>query len=413
MNDPSPSPRGHGLTLGGFARCVAATALLSPAFLAVAAVGSAVGAKSAFATLGPVLGLGVFVSLLLDASARGPGNARRLLAFDVFVVLPAAGLGLAQWEMEAACVVDGCSVGVPRPIHMPEGWGLLALHLAAALAWVVSRRRPHALPPRVEAAVLGAMFGGIALHLALATQFVTQLPGALIPVLGWAVLCPYLALAYLARESWSRLRRRGEEARAVLPPAEGLYRDGPHSPTPGSVTLRPWITSAAAPALALLGAQAVIQALLFHDARGLVWTFTQTCAGPLSALTRVVEPAGDCHYLCTVAAQGHPWLVRPERMGVRNGHAVVVNRQLATANAFEDLLHARWPRFGRLARRTYDALGYPLSRHLRTRWVADAVYLAMKPAEWLFYLALLLLDPGDPEARLDRMYRAPAAQNPL
>lgn len=404
MNDPSPSPRGHGLTLGGFAGCIAAIALLSPAFLAVAAVGSAVGARGASATLAAVLGLGVFVSLLLDASARGPRNTRRLLAFDVFVVLPAAGLGLAQWEMEATCVVDGCSAGVPRPIHMPEGWGLLALHLAAALAWVVSRRRPRALRPRVEAAVLGAMFGGIALHLALATQFVTQLPGVLIPVLGWAVLCPYLALAYLARETWSRLRRRGEEARAVLPPAEGLYRDGP-PPARAPATLRPSITAAAAPALAFIGAQAVLQALLFRDARGLVWTFTQTCAGPLSTLTRVVEPVGDCHYLCTVAAQGHPWLVGPERMGVRNGHPVVVNRQLATANAFEDLLHTRWPRFGRLARRTYDALGYPVSRHLKSRWVADAVYLAMKPAEWGFYLALLLLDPGDPEARLTRMYR--------
>ncbi len=92
-------------------------------------------------------------------------------------------------------------------------------------------------------------------------------------------------------------------------------------------------------------------------------------------------------------------------MGVRHGHPVVVNRQLATANAFEELLHTRWPRFGRFARRTYDALGYPVSRHLKSRWVADAVYLAMKPAEWAFYLALLLLDPGDPEARLGRMYR--------
>jgi serine/threonine protein kinase len=35
----------------------------------------------------------------------------------------------------------------------------------------------------------------------------------------------------------------------------------------------------------------------------------------------------------------------------------------------------------------------------------DAVYLVMKPAECVFYLALLLLDPGDPEARLTRMYR--------
>lgn len=401
MHDPSPN--GHGLTLGGVARCVAATALLSPAFLAVAALGSAAGSRGVVAPLGLALGLGVLVALFIDAAARGPANARALLAVDVFVVLPAAGLALAQWELEASCVVDGCAVGVPRPIHMPEGWGLLALHVAAAVAWAVSRRRPGALRPRVEAAVLGGMLGGIALHLTLAVQFAPQLPGALIPVLGWSVLGPYLALLYLAREAWSRLRRRGEEARDVRASAEGLYRGPPAAPAP--LALRPWITAAATPALALLGAQAVLQALLFHDARGLVWTFTQTCAGPLSALTRVVEPGRDCHYLCTVAAQGHPWLVGPERLGRRHGHPVVVNRQLATANAFEDLLHTRWPRFGGFARRTYDALGYPVSRHLTSRWVADAVYLAMKPAEWAFYVALLLLDPGDPEARLGRMYR--------
>ncbi len=92
-------------------------------------------------------------------------------------------------------------------------------------------------------------------------------------------------------------------------------------------------------------------------------------------------------------------------MGVRNGQPIVVNRQLAVANAFEDLLHTRWPRFGRLARRTYDRLGLPVSRYIRASWMSDAVYLAMKPAEWIFYAVLLLLDPGDPEARIDRMYR--------
>ena len=113
----------------------------------------------------------------------------------------------------------------------------------------------------------------------------------------------------------------------------------------------------------------------------------------------------DCHYLCTVAAQGHPWLVRPERMGVRNGTPIVVNRQLAVANAFEDMLHTRWPRFGRLCRQTYDRVGLPVSRYLRRRWMADVVYVAMKPFEWCFYAALLALDPGAPEARIGRMYR--------
>ena len=75
------------------------------------------------------------------------------------------------------------------------------------------------------------------------------------------------------------------------------------------------------------------------------------------------------------------------------------------ANAFEDLLHERWPRFGKFARAAYDRVGLPLSRWIRSPLAADVVYLAMKPAEWLFYVALLLLDPGQPETRIERMYR--------
>lgn len=113
---------------------------------------------------------------------------------------------------------------------------------------------------------------------------------------------------------------------------------------------------------------------------------------------------GNCHYLCTVAARGHRWLVRPERLGVRGGEAIVVNRQLAVANAFEDLLHtagpARPPRARHLRRPRA-----PGDRLIRWRLVANVIYLAMKPAEWAFYAVLLALDPGDPEARIARMYR--------
>ena len=49
--------------------------------------------------------------------------------------------------------------------------------------------------------------------------------------------------------------------------------------------------------------------------------------------------------------------------------------------------------------------GLPVSRYLRPRWASDLVYLAMKPAEWIFYSALVRLDPGAPESRIDRMYR--------
>ena len=46
-----------------------------------------------------------------------------------------------------------------------------------------------------------------------------------------------------------------------------------------------------------------------------------------------------------------------------------------------------------------------MSRYITRAWMADLVYLAMKPFEWGFYATLLLLDRDDPERRIDRMYR--------
>jgi hypothetical protein len=34
------------------------------------------------------------------------------------------------------------------------------------------------------------------------------------------------------------------------------------------------------------------------------------------------------HYLCSVAANGHTKIVKPQRLGVRNGHVIICNRQL-------------------------------------------------------------------------------------
>lgn len=149
----------------------------------------------------------------------------------------------------------------------------------------------------------------------------------------------------------------------------------------------------------LLGRSAVFSSLLSGVGGLYGAALTQTCDWGLSQLR---PPPMDCHYLCTVAAQGHPWLDPPLRIGERRGRPIVVNRQLAVANAFEDLLHERWPRFGRSARHHYARWGRPVSHLLRARW---AVFLSMLPAQAAFGLFLVLFDPGDPEAHIDRIYR--------
>jgi len=106
------------------------------------------------------------------------------------------------------------------------------------------------------------------------------------------------------------------------------------------------------------------------------------------------------HYLCTVAAGGHRKLVRPLRLGYRRGAVIVVNRQLAVANAFEELLQERLPR---LVRHFYDNHGYPLSQKITTPFRADLVYLLMKPLKWLFAAVLYSFDLA-PECRIARQY---------
>lgn len=323
----------------------------------------------------------------------------------VLVVLPLWGLALNH-SFNQTCVQDACGADEFRYLVEPDVFGLLFLHVVTALAYLGSRRRPEALYAPAELFVHVALVSGIVFQALVAVQFSDALLLGLILPLGMPAFTPILTIALYAHELRARLRRRGAEPVPLLLPAEGIYRAPSgaipaHAPPGLAARL---LVRAVAVSPVLLGAYAVIAASFTNQWSGAVRVFTGTCGHALSRLP-ITQAPGDCHYLCTVAAQGHPRLVRPYRFGRRRGETILVNRQLAVANAFEDLLHARWPRFGAFARRTYDRLGWPVSRWIRHRLVADAVYLAMKPAEWLFYAALVLLDPGAPEERIERMYR--------
>lgn len=126
------------------------------------------------------------------------------------------------------------------------------------------------------------------------------------------------------------------------------------------------------------------------------WTFSQQIPPP------PLEYEG--HYLCTVAAGGHGKVVKPIRLGRRRGAVIVVNRQLCVANAFEEAVAERFPTLHRRIRHAYDTYGYPLSNLITTRGRADAVYILMKPLEWVFLLYLYLTD-ARPEERISRQYK--------
>jgi hypothetical protein len=112
------------------------------------------------------------------------------------------------------------------------------------------------------------------------------------------------------------------------------------------------------------------------------------------------------HFLCTVAAKGHPTLVKPLRTGVRAGKQIKCNRQLLVSNAFEELLEQRLPGLHRPIRRLYNNVGNLVHRHygiFDKVWVADIIYLLMKPLEGIFVVTLYLCD-RQPENRIAQQY---------
>lgn len=321
-----------------------------------------------------LVGLMIFFALA-QLSPVALRNAGRFLAL---VVLPLWGLVINHRLRD--CYGDCDKDDLYRLLAEPEVYGFFVAYAVTALAYAIARVRTEALPALGELLLLGTLLAGVMLMAMLLLQFSSRLLlGLLFAPAGLPLIAPLLVVGLYCREIWQRLRRRGHE-RGAQPAVLGM--------------------AALATAPALVGLAAVLQSA--WTARCAQTVFTQTCQTPLGQL---VPPVCSGHYLCTIAAQGHPALVRPLRLGRRHGQPIVVNRQLAVANAFEDLLRERWPRLQRVSRAIYDRLAWPLSRYLRRRTLADAVYLLMKPAEWLFYLALLLLDPHPPELRIDQMYR--------
>jgi len=135
----------------------------------------------------------------------------------------------------------------------------------------------------------------------------------------------------------------------------------------------------------------------------LIKAWTQTSEFRLSQEVSPQNLYYDEHYLCTAAAGGHRKVVKPQRMGIRHGHKVIVNRQLCVANAFEQILEERTPRLHRAIRNFYDTYGFPVAKLIRSRYAADLVWFLMKPLEWFFVIILYLTDVH-PEDRIALQY---------
>ncbi len=164
-----------------------------------------------------------------------------------------------------------------------------------------------------------------------------------------------------------------------------------------------WPAAAFLLAWPLLGIALCVLILLCQRPDSIIRAWTETSDWNLSTRVSPQNVLYDEHYLCTAAAGGHPRIVKPLRMGIRHGHWVIVNRQLCIANAFEQILEEQMPHFHWIIRSFYDRYGFPVARLIRSPYAADAVYLLMKPLEWLF-LAVLYAADVKPENRIALQY---------
>lgn len=153
----------------------------------------------------------------------------------------------------------------------------------------------------------------------------------------------------------------------------------------------------------LLGALVCFLLLFGQRPDNIIRAWTETSNWNLSTKVSPQNIYYDEHYLCTVAAGGHPKIVKPIRKGMRHGHEVIVNRQLCIANAFEQVMEEYTPVFHRHIRKFYDKYGFPVARAIRSPYIADVVYILMKPLEVMFLLVLYTVDVN-PENRIAVQY---------
>lgn len=147
----------------------------------------------------------------------------------------------------------------------------------------------------------------------------------------------------------------------------------------------------------------LILVLLGQDINALVKVFTDTATWKLSQQVHPPKLDHHGHYLCTVAAKGDPKIVKPLQIGRRNGDAIIVNRQLQIANAFEEMVCDFSPKLHQLIRGSYDRYGYNLSVKINNTRLSDITYILMKPLEW-FFLICLYLFCVKPEVKISKQY---------
>lgn len=273
----------------------------------------------------------------------------------------------------------------------PTFFTLAALTLLALI--IYSYRDANSLSPLVNIFCISGILGGVVLLLVFDNQ------------LQVASFHTFFLLIYSFHLLWVRIKEWQEDRTEIS--YENRLLQYFHQLLNKS---RNWPWLAVLLALPTLALVVLILMLFGQQPDSMIKAWTNTADWAFSQKIPPQNLIIDEHYLCTVAAGGHEKVVKPQRMGVRHGHPVVVNRQLCIANAFEQVLEEKTPRFHRFLRRNYDRYGYPFAKHIKKKWAMDLIYYLMKPLEWLFLMVLYLVD-SKPENRIAMQYIKPIPED--
>ncbi len=292
----------------------------------------------------------------------------------------------------------------------PTIWGIIAV---AVLGYMIVHFIPlKKMPPLVFVLGLSTMYLGTGLSI---FWFVQVFKGRVL-LEACLFLLPICCLCITARtvitkvKEWNRMKNLAEEDATEENDERGKTKvfEGKgtilHRCNQFLSDSRYWPVAAFLLMWPLLGILIGILVLFGQKPDAIIKAWTETSDWNLSQRVAPQNLYMDEHYLCTVAADGHKEIVKPIRLGVRHGHEVIVNRQLCVANAFEQVLEEKTPRFHKTVRGFYDKYGFPIGKLImKSKVAADITYFIMKPLEWIFLMVLYLVDVN-PENRIAVQY---------
>lgn len=299
---------------------------------------------------------------------------------------------------------------VHEPINLEHLDTLLSIAIVGFVFYLILKFGRSRMAPLAKVICIAGIYGGVAVNVVFLVQLLCGTRPEGLDV--WAVACknaifilcqcivPVLFLIHVAELFWELVQEQAQIQIQDEAEYENAFLQACNSFLCKGANMY-WI--ALLVMLPLYGIVICILCLFGQKPDSVLRAFTQTSDWVLSTEISPPPVEYDAHYLCTVSLQGHRKLVKPIRYGIRGGKRIVVNRQLCVANAFEQLLEERIPKFHGAVRRFYDTYGYPISKWITNPFSADVVYILMKPLEWLFVAVLYLVDEK-PENRIARQY---------